>query len=136
VSDNECRDCGRHMLLFARQLCAACYKIRWKAGKKWDGPPPYSERRRIHRAEPLNGPGVCPDCQRWCERRGARGFCANCYRIRRNAGDRDCVGPPPDVRRPTEWPARRAKGRPAPPPPDPGDKVDWRAMADVIQVLR
>ena len=137
--DNECRDCGRHMLLFARRLCAACYKLRWKHGRTWDGPPPPSDRRRIHRAEPLNGPGVCPDCQRWCERRAVKGFCANCYRIRREAGDRECVGPPPDKARPTEWPARghwTVRGRPARPEPEPNDKVDWRAMADVIRVLR
>jgi hypothetical protein len=135
VTDNECRDCSRHMLLFARGLCAACYNLRRKAGKVWDGPPPYSARRRIHRAEPLSGPGVCPDCQRWCERRGGRGFCANCYRIRRNAGDRKCEGPPPDVPRPTEWPAR-GKGRPRRPAPAAPAEVDWHAMADVIKALR
>jgi hypothetical protein len=136
--NNECRDCHRHMLLFARRLCAACYKLRWKHGKRWDGPPPRSERR-IHRTGPVNGPGVCPDCRRWCERRGARGFCANCYRIRRDAGDYECAGPPPDVPRPTEWPARghwTVEGRPAPPAANPSEKVDWRAMADVIRVLR
>ena len=110
--DNECRDCGRHMLLFARRLCAACYKLRWKHGRTWDGPPPRSNLRRIYR---------------------------NCYRIRREAGDRECVGPPPDKARPTEWPARghwTVRGRPARPEPEPNDKVDWRAMADVIRVLR
>jgi len=141
VIDNECRDCGRHMLLFARHLCSACYKIRSKAGKRWDGPPPYAPQRRIHRAEPLNGPGVCPDCQRWCARRAVRGFCANCYRIRKEAGDRECTGPRPNVSRPTEWPAAghwTSQTRPAPAGNSQvgNSQIDWRAMADVIRVLR
>jgi len=135
--NSECRDCGRHMLLFARHLCAACYKLRRNRGTGWDGPPP-SANRRIHRAAPLGGPGVCPDCRRWCERRGGRGFCANCYRIRKNAGG-DWDGPPPDVARPTQWPAPghwTVKGRPARPAPAPSSEVDWRAMSDVVRVLR